>query len=455
MTTDVQVAIIGSGPIGALLGNLLGRRGVTVRIYEKQPTPFGLPRAIHFDGEAMRAFQAAGLAEQVLPSTMVGRGMLFKDSNDNILIDWSRDQKIGPMGWYESYRVHQPGLETALDNGLDRFEHVSLVRGVEVQGVTQAEDGVTLTLSDGTSCTAEYVVGCDGATSPLRDALGIAVDDLGYNERWLVVDLVLTKPREDLGDYSIQFCDESNPATYVRGVGDRRRWEMRLRPEDPDEVSDELVWDRLKRWIGPEDAHLERRAVYTFRSCVAQEWQKGRCFLAGDAAHQMPPFMGQGMCAGIRDVANLNWKLDMTLKGAPPALLETYSSERQKNVRQFIELTVRLGKLINQTAAGKAPSGSMKSIWPSLGDGFGLRDGVGGELAPQIVMDDGVRADDFAERGFYLLSKRPVDAPIPVVCGVWEKLDEHGFEAALIRPDGYAAVGIKNASDASEYLAGL
>ena len=139
MKTDVEVAIIGSGPVGALLGNLLGQRGINVRIYEKQPTPFGLPRAIHFDGEAMRAFQAAGLAEKVLPSTMVGRGMLFKDRDDNVLIDWSRAQKIGPMGWYESYRVHQPGLETALDEGLDRFDHVSLVRGVEVEAVTQSE----------------------------------------------------------------------------------------------------------------------------------------------------------------------------------------------------------------------------------------------------------------------------------------------------------------------------
>ena len=455
MQPEVQVAIIGSGPIGSLLGNMLGRRGISVRIYEKQPTPFGLPRAIHFDGEAMRAFQSAGLAEQVLPSTMVGRGMLFKDREDNVLIDWSREQAIGPMGWYESYRVHQPGLETALDEGLQRFENVSLVRGVAVETVTQDEDMVTLQLSDGTQCTADYVVGCDGATSPLRDQLGITVDDLGYRERWLVVDLLLTRPRDDLGDYSIQFCDEENPATYVRGVGDRRRWEMRLRPEDPDEVSEELVWDRLKRWIGPEDATLERRAVYVFRSCVAEEWQRGRCLLAGDAAHQMPPFMGQGMCAGIRDVANLNWKLDMVLKGAPPALLETYGPERQQNVRQFIELTVRLGKLINQTAAGTAPRGNMKSIWPSLGEGFGIRDGIGGELAPQIIMEDGQHADDFAEQGFYLLSKRAVDAPIPVVCGEWDKLDELGFEAALIRPDGYAAVGIKDASDASEYLAGM
>ena len=452
MKTKTQVAIVGCGPIGALLGNLLGRRGVDVQIIEKQPQPFGLPRAIHFDGEAMRAFQAAGLAEQVLPSTMVGRGMLFKDKDDNVLIDWSRAQTIGPMGWYESYRVHQPGLEAALLEGLGRFDHVSLLRGQSVSNIQQNDRSVILTLDNGDVLEADYVVGCDGAASQLRSTLGIEVDDLGYKERWLVVDLVLKVPRDDLGDYSVQFCDADNPATYVRGVGDRRRWEMRLKPGDPDKVPDSLVWERLKRWIGPEDASLERCAVYTFRSSVAKSWREGRCFLAGDAAHQMPPFMGQGMCAGIRDAANLAWKLDYVLRGAETKLLDTYASERQKNVRQFIELTVRLGKLINQTATGKAPQGTMKSIWPSLGDGFGKRDGVGGELAPQVRTDDGELADDFAENGLYVLSTEPLEAPLPVVLGTWEKLEEFGFKAALIRPDGYAVAGINESCELEPYL---
>ncbi len=448
---DAQVGIIGCGPIGALLGNLLGRRGISTIVVEKQPKPFGLPRAIHFDGEAMRVFQAAGLAEQVLPSTMVGRGMLFKDSADNVLIDWSREQSIGPMGWYESYRVHQPGLEKALVDGLSRFDDVQLKRGNAVTGMSQDQDKVTLQLEGGETHTCEYIVGCDGATSMLRDAMGVGVDDLGYKERWLVVDLMLKAPREDLGDYSIQFCDEENPATYVRGIGDRRRWEMRLKPSEPDVVSDEVVWEKLSRWIEPHEADLERSAVYTFRSCVAQDWRKGRCLIAGDAAHQMPPFMGQGMCAGIRDVANLAWKLDAVLKGNDRQLLDTYGEEREKNVRQFIELTVRLGKLINQTAAGNAPTGTMKSIWPSLGDGFGRRDGVGGELAPQVRTPDGQLADDYAENRFYLLAKDPENyrsaSTLPVIKGHWDKLDEIGFNAALIRPDGYAAGGVNSTGD--------
>jgi len=452
MNVDCDVAIIGCGPVGALLGNLLGRRGLSVRIIEKQPKPYDLPRAIHFDGEAMRVFQAAGLAQDVLPTTRVGQGMLFKDADDNVLIDWSREQEIGPQGWHESYRVHQPALEEVLVGGLNRFDHVKLTRGVAVETVNQTGETVELGLSDGSSLTSCYVIGCDGAASHLRDALGIAVEDLGYKERWLVVDLILKRPRDDLGNYSIQFCDADNPATYARGLGDRRRWEFRLNADHPETIPDSFVWDRLARWVGPEDAAFERSAVYTFRSCVAEKWKVGRCFLAGDAAHQMPPFMGQGMCAGIRDAANLAWKLDYVLRGADAALLDTYHSEREPNVRQFIDMTMRLGKLINQTAAGKAPSGTMKSIWPSLGEGFGVRDGIGGELAPQISLPDGTLADDYAGQGFYILAKEPMEASLPVVVGEWEKLDEFDFPAALIRPDGYAAMGIRTAEDAAALI---
>ncbi|MEJ6708631.1 MAG: bifunctional 3-(3-hydroxy-phenyl)propionate/3-hydroxycinnamic acid hydroxylase [Amylibacter sp.] len=432
---NCDVCIIGAGPVGMLLGNLLGRRGISVAIIEKQPKPYNLPRAVHFDGEAMRVFQGAGLAEAVLPHTMVGRGMLFKDTHDNVVVDWSRDQEIGPMGWYESNRCHQPGIEDALRVGLDRFDHVSLYVGVAVGGVSQDDDGVSVRLSDGREVRSKYAVGADGANSFVRSTLGISVDDLGFKEDWLVVDLILKRPRPDLGDYSVQFCDPVNSATYVRGVGDRRRWELRLpvdRMTDPDEAE---IWQRLSRWITPTDAELERDAVYTFRSCVVEKWRQGRVFLAGDAAHQMPPFMGQGMCAGIRDVANLNWKLAQVLDGGED-VLETYESEREPHIRQFIELTVSLGKLINQTAAGETPKGKMQSIWPELGAGLGCREGVGGALAPQVRVD-GVLADDVAKQGFYVLAATQVESALPVVVGAQDWLADHDVGAVVVRPDGY------------------
>ena len=418
-----------------LLGNLLGRRGISVAIIEKQPKPYNLPRAVHFDGEAMRVFQAAGLAEQVLPHTMVGRGMLFKDTHDNVVVDWSRDQEIGPMGWYESYRCHQPGIEDALRVGLDRFDHVSLHQGVAVEGISQDDEGVTVDLSDGRAVRAKYAVGADGANSFVLSALGIRLDDLGFKEDWLVVDLILKQPRPDLGDYSVQFCDPVNSATYVRGVGDRRRWELRLPADRAGEPDAAEIWQRLSRWITPTDAELERDAVYTFRSCVAEKWRDGRVFLVGDAAHQMPPFMGQGMCAGIRDVANLGWKLAQVLDGGEDVLW-SYESEREPHIRQFIELTVSLGKLINQTAAGETPKGKMQSIWPELGAGLGSRVGVGGALAPQVRAGD-VLADDVAKQGFYVLAAREVESDLPVVVGAQDWLAQHGVAAVVVRPDGY------------------
>ncbi len=445
-----DVAIIGAGPVGLTLANLLGRGGNSVVVLEKQSKPYPFPRAIHFDAETMRAFQATGLAEQILRHTHIGRGMLFKNKDGLTLVDWSRDQTPGPMGWYESYRFYQPGLEQELREGLKRFEDVTLRTEHAVTSLSQSDTAVTLTLEDGSQLTARFVIGCDGTDSFTRRSLDIDLDDLGFHERWLVVDLRLTRPRPDLGDYSIQHCDPDAPATYVRGVGDWRRWEFRV--EDQDTFSDDEIWAKLSKWITPEDAILERSAVYTFRSALAKSWRKNRVFLAGDAAHQTPPFMGQGMCAGIRDAANLAWKLRAVLNGADDALLDTYASERAPNARAFIEMAVSLGKLINQTAAGEAPKGQMKSIWPALGPGLGPRhdpaDTVAGTLAPQIRLKDGTLSDDDAQNQFYLIALTPCDHPwLSTYTGAEAWLENHNFWGVIVRPDGYCYAGVQDPSE--------
>ncbi|KMW59476.1 3-(3-hydroxy-phenyl)propionate hydroxylase [Candidatus Rhodobacter oscarellae] len=434
---DTDVAVIGGGPVGLTLANLLGRRGASVLVLEKQPEPYPMPRAIHFDGEVMRVFQAAGVAQAVLPHTHVGKGMLFQNGAGETLVDWSRAQEIGPMGWYESYRFFQPGLEAALRDALVDYPNVRLVTGAEVIRLSQSGDAVTLTLGSGTQHRARFAIGADGTGSVTRQALGIALEDLGFQERWLVVDLRLTRPRDDLGDYSIQFCDPEAPGTYVRGVGNWRRWELRLSDGDPDPMPEEMIWQRLRRWITPRDAVLERGAIYTFRSRIAEHWEQGRILLAGDAAHQMPPFMGQGMCAGIRDAANLWWKLLAVLRGADQALLGTYGPERAANVRAFIEKSVALGRLINQTAAGLIPQGQMRSIWPDLGPGLGPRDGIGGSLAPQVLTPNG-KADDAAGHRFYALGAGAAAGTLPKFDGAEDWLAEHACKGAIIRPDGYA-----------------
>jgi len=442
----IDVAIIGAGPVGLLLGNLLGQRGHSVTVLEKQPAPYPMPRAIHFDGETMRVFQATGMAQEILAHTHIGKGMLFKNAAGETLIDWSRAQDIGPMGWFESYRFYQPGLEAALRKGLSRFDDVVLHNGAEVAEITQTTDDTTLTLADGRTLKARYAIGCDGTGSVTRNSLGIGLHDLGFQERWLVADLLLTNPQVDPGDYSIQFCDPDAPATYVRGAGDWRRWEMRLREGEPDQPSDAAVWGKLTRWISPNDAKLERAAVYTFRSRIAMAWQQGRVFLAGDSAHQTPPFMGQGMCAGVRDAANLAWKLSAVLNGVDARLLASYQSEREPNARAFIEKTVALGRLINQTAAGHLPTGKMESLWPDLGSGLGPRDGIGGALVPQVRVN-GQLADDAMQNGFYILAETDYPGSLPCVTGAIDWLRDKGVPGVIVRPDGYCLTGFADAAD--------
>lgn len=228
MAITAQIAIVGYGPIGALLGNLLGARGISCVVLEKQENPYPLPRAVHFDGEAMRVFQSVGLADEILQDTLVGKGMRFQDGAGKVLIDWPRSQKIGPLGWHESYRFHQPALEAVLRAGFEARKGCQAICGHAVTAISKSDKGVELQLTDGRFVCAQYVIGCDGAQSFVRNALGIEYEDLGFNEDWLVVDLLIQNAKADRGDFSIQFCDADNPATYVRGIGNRRRWEKRL-----------------------------------------------------------------------------------------------------------------------------------------------------------------------------------------------------------------------------------
>ncbi len=383
-----DVAIIGYGPVGATLANMLGAAGLDVVVLEREAAAYHLPRAVHFDDEVMRVFQGIGLAGAIAPLTITSPGMKFLDRDGALLLDWSRPTGIGPQGWNASYRFHQPALEDALRAGVARYPNVSVRACTTVTAVSP--DGALETAQG--PVRARWVVGCDGANSITRGAIGEGFDDLGFDERWLVTDLILKRPRPDLGDHSIQHCDPARPATYVRGVGDRRRWEITLHPgEAPTDP-----WPLLSRWITPEDATLERAAIYTFRSAVARKWREGRLLIAGDAAHLTPPFMGQGMCAGIRDVANLGWKLVEVLRGADPALLDTYQAERAPHARAYIETAVRLGGLINTRAMalalGEAPEGPvrMESIAPALG-GFVA---PLGRPAPQPRLACGTLLDD-------------------------------------------------------------
>jgi 3-(3-hydroxy-phenyl)propionate hydroxylase len=472
---NYDVAVVGLGPAGATLANLLALRGLSVLALDREADIYRLPRAIHFDGECMRVFQTIGIAEQMTQDLVVAPGMRFVDGDGRLLIDWKRPTEIGPQGWHASYRFHQPFLEATLRQRLATRACVDIRLRHEVFSVQTREDDVALRLEDTSSgrllgTRARYVVGCDGARSTVRRFMDTELQDLKSHERWLVVDLLLNKDKPELGDHSIQYCDPARPATYVRGVGNRRRWELMLLPgEDAATMCrPEVVWQLLGRWITPEEATLERPAVYTFHSVVAQGWRKERLLIAGDAAHQTPPFMGQGMCAGIRDASNLAWKLADVISGAAADdLLDTYETERSPHVREFIETAVRLGRVIQaaDVKAAKRRDADMlarpevfATPQPRLGPGAHDGSAHAGRIAEQPVLDDGSRLDDHVGYGHALIvdpawsaEARSIAGAIPVLAAEsasmrgW--LDRLGSRAVLLRPDRYVAAVTSDRAD--------
>ena len=428
---EIEVAIIGCGPVGAMLANLLGIQGVSTLVLEREAAIYHLPRAVHFDDEVMRLFQAVDLAEAMQPLVHVSPGMKFVGENGRLLLDWPRPQELGAQGWHASYRFHQPELERVLRDGLSRFPSVSIRYRSEVFAIDEQPDAVVVRYEDLATgglakCRARYVVGCDGARSLVRRLMGAPMEDLGFHEVWLVVDAILKRPRPDLGDWSVQYCSKQRPATYVRGTGDRRRWEIAVLPgEDGAAISQtEKVFELLKPWVGPDDVELERSAVYCFHSAIATRWRSGRLIVAGNSAHLTPPFLGQGMCAGMRDAGNLAWKLGRVLCGhSDDALLNTYQTERAPHVREYIELAVRLGGLINTKAMESAvpdavieggEAARMSSIKPKLGPGLAPGwNGPAGQISPQPRLADGARLDDRVGYQFAALLRPDFAAGLP------------------------------------------
>ncbi len=485
-----DVAIVGCGPVGAMLANLLGLQGISTVAIERERDIFPLPRAVHFDDEVMRLLQTVGLSTTMLPLVHVSPGMRFVDEDGRLLLDWPRPRQVGPQGWHVSYRFHQPELERVLRDGLGRRPTVRLRTGVAVLSIEVGDAAMRLTCRDQATggisdITAKYVVGCDGANSLVRRLIGGGMEDLGFQERWLVVDAILRRPRPDLGDHSVQFCCRTRPATYVRGTGDRRRWEITLNPDEDSAsaTTAEQVFRLLSPWVGPDDVMLERTAVYTFRSAVAHRWRADRLLIAGDAAHLTPPFMGQGLCAGMRDAGNLAWKLGRVLRGQDSAdTLETYQTERAAHVREYIELAVRLGGLINTKAmamavpgdvlAGGAPA-RMRSIRPRLGAGPGGGcTAARGTVAPQPRLADGDWLDDRVGYRHAMLMRPAFERRLPPAlierlsargvvmladdsAGCRDWLDEMAAQAVLVRPDRYIHGAARDLAEMEDLAASI
>jgi len=326
---------------------------------------------------------------------------------------------------------HQPTLEAVLDRRA-REVGVDIRRGCAVTDFSQHHDVVAVATSDAGVVDGRYVVGCDGANSTVRNLLGVPMTELGFFYDWLIVDVVLHDGRV-FDPLNVQICDPARPTTVVSGGPGRRRWEfMRLEHETLSEL-EARAWELLQPWaVRPHNATVERLAVYTFAARFAARWRHGRVLLAGDAAHQMPPFTGQGMCAGIRDAANLAWKLDLVLTGkAPDGLLDSYDQERLPSARQAIEFSIELGKVICVPDPAEAAArdeamaplvGAEPTDAPPLS---GITDGVidpdsphAGTLFPQATID-GRRFDDVHGAGWRLVTIDPVPIDLASATRAW------------------------------------
>lgn len=346
--------MVGHGPTGAIAACLLGSRNIRTLAIDRQRDVYDKPRAIAIDHEILRLLDNLGAAERVKPFIAPFPASQHFGARGQLIRRIDMVPKPYPLGYTPSMVFTQPPVEAALRAHAAAYDRVEVELGTELIGFDQSPDHVTLHLRDDRqatrSVTADYMIACDGASSGTRQQLAIAFEDLAFDEPWLVVDLRVNETaRAKLPETAAQFCDPSRPASFIIGPGNHRRFEIMLLPgEDPREMEEpDQVWRLLARWITPDDAVLWRAASYRFHALVAEQWRRGRIFLAGDAAHQQPPFIGQGMCQGIRDVGNLVWKLERVLNGqSGAALLDSYGEERSEHVRQLTTRIKAIGQII-------------------------------------------------------------------------------------------------------------
>ncbi|MFB7931993.1 bifunctional 3-(3-hydroxy-phenyl)propionate/3-hydroxycinnamic acid hydroxylase [Streptomyces sp. NPDC056039] len=349
-SASAPVVIVGAGPVGVTAALLLARRGVRTVVLERHHDVYPLPRAVAADDEVRRILQAAGVEAEFAAIARPARGLRLLDARHRVLAEFPRAAR-GAHGFPQISMFDQPELERVLREALARRPECELRGGVEVVGVEQAEmddDGpVRVTYRDDTGehvLRANAVLGCDGANSLTREAIGAGWEDLRFEERWTVVDVRTSLPVRCWEGVE-QICDPRRPATFMRIGEDRYRWEFRV--QDDTEPTRERLRELVAPWVDLAHAaefEVLRQARYTFRARIADHWRRGRVFLLGDAAHLTPPFIGQGLCAGLRDAHNLAWKLAAILRrGADERLLDTYESERKPHARHMIRLAVAMG----------------------------------------------------------------------------------------------------------------
>jgi len=437
----VPVVIVGAGPTGITAATKLAQYGVDCLILDRWEDVYPQPRAVHLDDEICRLLAGLGIADEFASISRPAQGLQLRDRNMRVMAEFHRDCAESPHGFPQANMFDQPELEGLLRANLKHHPQAVLRGNAEViEAVQIAPDRVQVTFTDRVSgeehrVETRYVLGCDGANSLVRAAIGARMEDLKFQQRWLVVD-VATTAELNQGESVHQVCDPHRAATYMR-IGDTRyRWEFRLLP---DEVADDYstaaaLYPLIRPWvegIAPEQLEIVRVAEYTFRAQVADCWHRGNMFILGDAAHLTPPFIGQGMGAGLRDATNLAWKLAGAVNGwLPETALDTYEQERMPHARYMIRYALAVGAAM--TAGGEVGNFLRRAVVPRLHLIPGVRKKItdsatpalhrselvvkpsrrrqlAGRLCPNPALIDGKRLDDVIGARFAVVTSAPLD----------------------------------------------
>lgn len=462
LAVDADVIVVGCGPVGVMTALRCAQRGLSVIAIDQSTEIFPLPRAIGMDEEIQRLFQNAGLLAELRSVSSAVLGAEFVDADGTRLVGIDLpDGTVGPNGHPPMIVFDQPALEAALRKAAgEAGVHFEL--GVRADTYDESPEGVALTISDPSGeqrrLRGTWLVGADGARSTIRRLAGIDFVDQGFDQEWIVVDATLLDPQCALPTIAQQVCDPERVVTFVPGHDTRRRWEIRLDEGESGEelANDEHLAELLSPWAQPEQLTIDRCAVYRFHALVAEGFRAGAVFLVGDAAHQMPPFNGQGMCSGMRDAENLSWKLAAVARGvASDALLDTYDTERRPHAGEQVQHAADVGRLIDALSKGEDASteagyGGGRDF-PHIEDGlvFGDHPAVGHPL-PQPTIG-GEPLDGLLGAGWALLIAPGVE--LSSLSGMWDRLGARAVELShpeldalrphgetiLVRPDRYVA----------------
>lgn len=478
---NYDVVVIGAGPTGLVLANLLDRRGVRIGVIDPNRIVCHHPRGSHVDDECMRLIQTLGFPE-LEKDYLVHEGFELLDQNGVRLANWDAAAGETDQGWKSDYQFFQPDFEAVLRGRLAASPGADLWLGWQVTAVRQSDDSAELTVrncSNGAvrSVSSAWAVGCDGANSFVREHLAAEVHDFDGTQRSVIIDVQKFAPITSLPAASTYIRSGARPFTHQPTWGGISRFQfMLLGDEDIDTVEDpEVVYDQLTPYLTPDSYRILRTDSYEWHARLAQGWRSGRIMIAGDAAHQMPPTLGQGMCSGMRDAANLAWKLAAVVDGVgSPALLDTYESERAPHVEAMIVESTRQARMLAAAGRGEpvVATGAVDRSRGVLGPGLGRSHRLRGTLSPQPRRADGTLLDDVVGFEFAVVGPAGVLAGIDAATRArWDRLRAvvlpdfspsiaqwlavTGADTAIIRPDRYVFAATARAHELSAATADL